>query len=1022
MSLKRCFGLLIYCLAAITCFGQHIIPRFETYGVEEGLSQSSVYSIHQDKKGYLWFGTADGLNRFDGEQIQNFKLDPYRVKLANSNYIRGSIEEDKKGNIWYSNETGIYYYDPVTQQIHVAYVFSKKESGGYSVELCAIDESENLWLFHTLLGVYRFNIHTRTLKLFAFPPYMETKALNDGRRMTDKSGNIWMLLNLDKGLVYFNIHQQQYAQPGFAKKYVYCASSKDHYYFLYQREIDVYNKDFVFQYSIPLPASVTGIYSSFHIDFLSRIWISVLGQGLLQYNPVKHSFNIYSHDISRIKSLPINYVRTMYEDRQHNLWIGTDGGGVCRLDLKPPKFNLFPLNEGDNQLLKDYFIKCFYQEGNEIWFGTLSNGICRLNLTTGKLDTLPNNHQTPQQFVTDVTGSIIKDRKNRIWIGSSTGVAVYHPATKTYKPVQLDSRFVINKISIFIYQLKELSDGTIIAATSNGVMQIKEDEKGNFYGLYPEFFARLWMVTSIIETAPGEIWFTAPVHGLYHARLANKKLEFVNRFIPNTDLRSIHQDQENKNIIWVASGVGLIAFNTANGNYIIYTESKGLKNSYIYGVLEDRYHNLWMSTNGGLSVFNKRTKSFINYTSKDGLQSNEFNTGAFYQSPSGYMFFGGIKGFNWFHPSDFRSVEGTTYPQIDIAALKVNEQSLSSDTNYYYHSKLNLQYNQNDIELVVAALDFTKPEANKIEFFLKGWDSKPHITYNKQIRYSNLLPGDYEFKVRACNAEGIWSDEKIIYIHIQPPFWNTEWFYFLLAVLVIGLVAGFTRFVYINKLREKIKDLEKQKALEEERRRISREMHDDIGSGLTRIALISEIARHRNMEPKQLADIADTSRQLVSNMSEIIWSLNPEYKTLDQLISYLREGLYKILEPSGMQYEIDLPEINGCYNNLSNVFKRNILLVTKEIVHNAVKHSNAKHISIKATVANHHLYFEITDDGVGFDLKQQHWGNGLKNIHQRLNDLNARFSFSSVKEKGVKVQYAIPLNSHEKNAVKTENL
>lgn len=244
-----------------------------------------------------------------------------------------------------------------------------------------------------------------------------------------------------------------------------------------------------------------------------------------------------------------------------------------------------------------------------------------------------------------------------------------------------------------------------------------------------------------------------------------------------------------------------------------------------------------------------------------------------------------------------------------------------------------------------------------------------------------------------------------------PPFYESWWFKVILALLGLMLVVFVTRYIAQKALKIKLRELERQREIDKERLRISREMHDDIGAGLTRITLISEVAKHRNSNANELQQIADTSRQLVSNMSEIIWSLNPEHKSLNQLLSYLREELGKLLEHSLISYTISFPENAGDYI-LSNEQKRNILLVTKEIVHNAVKYSNAVKITVEAVIEKNALSFTISDDGKGFDVEKSTNGNGLKNIHHRLNELKADYSINAEIGKGVLCTYKIPLKSH----------
>jgi signal transduction histidine kinase len=244
-----------------------------------------------------------------------------------------------------------------------------------------------------------------------------------------------------------------------------------------------------------------------------------------------------------------------------------------------------------------------------------------------------------------------------------------------------------------------------------------------------------------------------------------------------------------------------------------------------------------------------------------------------------------------------------------------------------------------------------------------------------------------------------------------PAFYESWWFKGILIALVLIALVFITRYIAQKALKRRLKELERQHEIDRERLRISREMHDDIGAGLTRIALISEIAKQRRSNTDELQQIAETSRQLVSNMSEIIWSLNPAHRSLSQLLGYLREELGKLLEPSGIKYNIQFPGEAGNYV-LTNEQKRNILLVTKEIVHNAVKHSKASDISIEGEIKDDHLCIIISDNGKGFDTNAPASGNGMKNLRHRFEQLDAEYKIAASPGNGVITNYRIPLKSH----------
>jgi signal transduction histidine kinase len=280
-----------------------------------------------------------------------------------------------------------------------------------------------------------------------------------------------------------------------------------------------------------------------------------------------------------------------------------------------------------------------------------------------------------------------------------------------------------------------------------------------------------------------------------------------------------------------------------------------------------------------------------------------------------------------------------------------------------------------------------------------------------EVRYNNLPHGDYIFKIKAANGAGAWNEEVYtVTITIHPPFWKTWWFYSLAGLCILLVIVFITRYFSQQNLKNKIAELQRLKEIDKERQRISREMHDDIGAGLTQITLMTESVKNKTtaISSKELDDITSTSRKLVSNMSEIIWSLNTENKSLDQFCAYLREELNKQLEYAGIEHTIQLPE-NRDDIVLSNEQRRNLLLITKEIVNNAIKYSKAKNIFVKVEYKNNTLSFEVSDNGTGFDIEKKSNGNGLHNIKQRIAELNGRIVINTSAGNGSSFSYAVKL-------------
>jgi len=372
--MRHPFIALLFLALSFRLFAQNIIPRFENIGVNDGLSQSSVYSIFQDKEGFMWFGTADGLNRYDGENLRVYKIND--KKIANSNFIHGNICEDSHGNIWFCNETGLFYYSPLNDELTRKLTF---KSYGWKAGVF-IDRHDIFYLFDPDMGIYAYHINTGQMSVTSCHLKESYTDFISEELTTNHVNTIWLKAPDSKGMLVFN------TETG---KLKYRSTPIKFHSTFYVGKGELYNLEAPGKLTITdtafnvldtirylIPQNKTLDVQAVRRDNYHRVWISTYDNGLICYNENTRTFINYLHENSRLKTLPINILSALCIDRSGNLWIGTDGGGVCKLDLKPPKFNLFPLNEGDYPFLKDYFVKFFYEDkSGQMWIGTHSSGL-----------------------------------------------------------------------------------------------------------------------------------------------------------------------------------------------------------------------------------------------------------------------------------------------------------------------------------------------------------------------------------------------------------------------------------------------------------------------------------------------------------------------------------------------------------------------------------------------------------------------------------------------------------------------
>lgn len=979
-------------LVHIKSVGQTILPRFDRLEVNDGLAHNSVYSIYQDKTGFMWFATPNGLNRYDGNSIQIYQYNGSEMSLAN-NFVRGNIVEDNDGNIWYSNESGLFRWNVMHEKVEMILNFNG--SPAYNGITSIIASVHNvLWIINNTAGLMEFDIQSHKIKAHPWPKethhYIDYDfTVYDGRK------EIWIKSNSKKEfLMGFDIQAKKYNTKKFERipNRLFFGHQGEQL-LVFKNELQLHNVD-----------GQTKIFPLDHItksgdpvtirhaieDQYGRWWITTVGNGLLSLNPNTGQITQYLSNILRLKSLPFNITTLMTIDKNENLWIGSDGGGVAKLNLREPRFKLFPISVGAHPELTNYFTKCFFEDAKgRIWFGSHSDG---LNIYDPISDKLINYRKTSKKgsISGNIVGAIFQDSRGQMWIGSNGGLSIFDEKTESFYNIPiygLSEKLPFS--SSLIYKIRELKNGNLMCATWLGLIEVKRIDNRYIGIARPEPY--LLKNTADLIEMPGNIFFIATTSGdgLIKTRYVNNSMDSLTTFLKGLDIRSITQSRRNPQYLWVATGAGLVYFNTKTSTYEIFNESKGLPNNYTYGALEDDAENLWISTNKGLSFFDFKKNKFTNYSFYNGLQSNEFNTQAFYRGASGNFYFGGVQGFNWFKkvtpgPSDEK-------PSVAITQIEINGLKFMKDNKYFKNKSIDVSYDKNYFAFQIAVLDYTLPQANRIKYRMEGWETDFITTENKIARYSNLPPGNYVFRVMAVNGDDIWSDEKKVFIHIRAPFWKTPIFIFVVILLLLFIIVYITSYLSKEKAKRKMVSLEKQIAVDAERFRIGADMHDEIGSSITHIALVSELARSQSKTTEELKSemklISSSARNLVQSMSEIIWTLNPQNDTLDNLTAYMREQFRAYFEPFPIPFEIyfpdEIPDIK-----LNNEQRRNLFLVAKELLHNSLKHAQASNISISLRITQRQLIFRVVDDGIGMrKTKIKASSNGIRNLKKRMKDI-----------------------------------
>jgi signal transduction histidine kinase/sugar lactone lactonase YvrE len=775
--------------------------------------------------------------------------------------------------------------------------------------------------------------------------------------------------------------------------------------------------------------------------FASPNSLCIFNPHTLQSDTVRYNAN----DPEGLASNLLNaYMGHTYKHGKH--YLSTDGGGVNLFKPKPKFAHIRRTSEtAPNQLSANMLWGMAEDSAGYVWAATIGGGINRFNPSTGEIRSFLGKAQIRPVFC---------DTAGTIWTADLRSRLIRITETGSVQPrIQYFDLPIKDKLWN-LFNIIQDRFGKIWCSLIGGTVHRFDPVTQKFTHTFPN------LGTTLHLDSKGHIWAGDEGITIFdpadadRIRFSGKDStpHLFTRFrheennpnsLADNVIKHFHEDADGT--MWIATIRGLDHFNPATKRFTHYNEQNGMPNSYVYGILPDDNGNLWVSTNRGLSKFNKASKTWRNYSPYDGLQSFEFDRSSFVRLRKGgtdgrlkgWMLFGGVNGFNIFHPDSVR--DNPDKPPVAITNILINEKPYSEiwrgfqkDSPQYGTAEvseltaLELAWTDNTLSFEFAALEFTDPEKNQYAYQMegidKGWVQSGTL---RTARYAGLSPGDYVFRVRACNNDGVWNEDGArLRIRIVPPFWRTAWFYALALVSGIGIVVGTTRTISRQRFKRELaltterleaaqalerERLEKALELERERRRISQDIHDEVGSGLTKILMLTQNATETAQPNKE---IAGTAQGVIDGMQEIIWSINPKNDTLQSLVAFIRSYGREFVSAAGMNIVVEAPE-GLAATPLRTDVRRNVFLAVKEALNNAVKYSAATEIRIGLEVQPSAYSFTIADNGKGFvpdgeSLPTVRGGNGLKNMRFRIEEIGGNFRLDSAPNEGTRIVLNIP--------------
>ena len=1005
---KTIFFVILFIGAICDLFGQKIeainpFPEnnFASISVEQGLSQSTIYSILKDSRGFMWFGTrTGGLNKYNGYEFIVFKNDQKDVNsLANNEVV--SLFEDHQGRIWIGTRNGgLNYYVP-EQDVFFRLFLPGFENQTYTTTAIFQCNDNNIWI-GTSKGLYSYNYENSTLDLI-----LDSDITGSISAISVLSNRNVVVASTEKLLVY-NVDTEYLSQYEFDnnlvdhapgdKKTPLMVDIKDNIWvgsveglltFSVDHELNlIKSRPFAF-----LPEPLKSDIRSIKSDQDGMIWFGTF-LGLVKYDSGANSFVIFNKDENNPMSIKHNSIYSMFIDETNMLWVGTWGGGVNLMSGLLRKFEHFSSQINNPKSLSDNIVSSFAEGKRGIWVGTEQGG---LNYFDPKLKTFKYfkiDKIGPNSNVSDHIKVLLYESDDKLWVGTfGNGLILLDLKSNSLKHFLDDKK---------IFSLAQTPDQNIWVGTLSGLFKLSPN--GNLLDHYqhqsgiPNSLSDDLVSTMIVDEN-GDLWIGTKNGGL---NLYNKHTNNFKRFTHNVnDKNSISSNyifslcNSESQTLWIGTLQGLNRLNILNGEISRISEDVNFPDQVINGILPDESKGLWLSTNKGVINYKYNENSYVKYDFSDGLQSNEFNRGSYFKASDGKLYFGGINGFNSFYPSHIE--ENPHVPQIQFTdfklfykSVKPNSPSSPLKQSISHTNEIVLSHSQSAFNIEFVALNYILPEKNQYAYYMEGVDLDWNYVGNKRsASYMNLEPGKYTFHVKASNNDNLWNEKGIgLNIVILPPFWKTPWAFLILGIILLLLLL-LARAIIISRIKQ-------QNQIEFQRREVKRieelnnmklrfftDISHEFKTPLTLIASPVE-------KLYKYAQISDEFGYLISIAFKNVKRM---MRLVDQLMTFRRIDQNSI-KVSVSEYDMAqvLKEISDDFSELAvdrqiklKFHSQNISSekqwfdkafldkIVFNILSNAFKYTpKGGEISIYLTLENDYAHISINDTGVGIAPEKIH--------------------------------------------------
>lgn len=988
MSARRVL-IVLFVLLALATLRAAPAPGYsiQTFGAEQGLPQNNINAIIQSREGYLWLGSFGGLVRFDGVRFTTF--DPANTPQLQNSRIT-ALHEDAAGTIWIGHETGDLTRLAAGKFEAVVIPGAPRREPIISI---ATADSTPLVLYQsaTLRNAVTGEFLTD------FPPHQQRAAASLARA-SDHS--IWVLRSGALTRVANNKSERVDVDRYSVNQYVYgIAAGLDSGVWiatdgpLRKRVGDQWTDQRITAWR---PTEITAMLEMRN----GALAVATIDQGIFLLRS-----NTAPLRLERGDFLPHDWVRSLCEDREGNLWASLGSGGLVA--LRPARVAAVQPTDRADRWKGRPVVSIASTRNGALWIGTEGaglyryfNGICFPFTAEGAPPT--------NSFV----WSIAEDAANQLWLSTAEHGLYQFDGQRFRRPAALEE---------FTTPVRALhpSANAMLIGSGSGLFRY---ENQKLQALATNLIAA--DVRCILEQTNGVLWF-----GMFGGGLGRLENGAAKQFRKSDGLASdfvqtLHLDSENT--LWIGTAEsGLTRYK--DGKFASISSAHGLDNNVICHIAEDAAGHLWISSYAGIMRVSKTKLNecaegslarvqCVTFTETDGLPSAQSSGGlqpTGLRAADGSLWFATLKGIAVINPANVRTNQ---LPLVLIEQLRVNDSPHNTRAD-----RIDIAAGAQRFDFDYTAISFAAPERITFKYRLEGLENDwVGPTEKRTVSYSHLAPGNYTFRLIAANSDGAWNETPAtLAFTVQPFFWQTVWFRALMILLSFAL-AGLAALIIVRaRYRRQLELAERQRGIERERARIAQDIHDDLGSSLTRIILLSQSARGDLDSPELAAGdldrIYDTARNLTRSLDEIVWAVNPRHDTLDSLATYLGKFAQDFLGPAQIRCRLDLPTSLPQWP-LTAETRHNVFLAFKEALNNTVKHAQATEVKITLALAEKSFTLTLEDNGQGFDPAAPRKDvtdteDGLANMKKRLTDIGGAASVASAPGQGTTVRFSVPVSS-----------